>query len=90
MNYPKCGGNMEKGYAAFSSWGRFGLDYYIHWFFEESVKKFSKFPKSLFVKPDLYIYGKKKKMGYHGLEAYRCEKCGAILMIAPDDDSEKL
>lgn len=87
MNCPKCGGNMKKGFAAFASWDRLGLYHYICWFFEESVKKFSKFPKSLFTKADLRIYGKKQKMGCHGLEAYRCEECGAILMIAPPDDN---
>ncbi len=83
MNCPKCGGDMKKGCAAFPAW-----DKYIFWFFEESVKKFSKFPKSLLVKPDLYIYGKKQKMGYHGLEAYCCENCGAILIIPPKNDEK--
>ncbi len=87
MNCPKCGGNMKKGYAAFAAWDRLRMRHYIYWFFEESVKKFSKFPKSLLTRPDLKIYGKKQKMCYHGLEAYRCENCGAILMIAPPDDN---
>jgi len=59
MDCPKCGGNMEKGCIAFPSWDKWGLNYHIKWYFEESIKKYSKFPNSLLVKSDLKFGAKK-------------------------------
>ena len=95
MDCPKCGGNMETGCAAFE--GRTGLlrlrytydawDHpYLVWFSKKSVEKYSKFPKSLLVKPDLKIHSKKYKIGYYGYKAYRCKNCGAVLVIPHEND----
>ncbi len=87
MNCPKCGGNMEKGCIAVGNHSRLYNDFSIEWYSKESMEKYSKFPAQLFLKPDLKMYSKSLKIDRHGLEAYRCEKCGAILMIAPPDDN---
>lgn len=50
---------MEKGCIAFPSWDKWGLNYHIKWYFEESIKKYSKFPNSLLVKSDLKFGAKK-------------------------------
>lgn len=97
MDCPKCGGNMENGCAAFEA--RTGLlrlrdtftawnHPYLAWFSKKSVKKYSKFPQSLLIKPDLKIHSKRYEMGYYGYKAYRCKNCGAILII-PSEDDEK-
>ncbi len=87
MNCPKCGGNMEKGCIAVGNHSRLYNDFSIEWYSKESMEKYSKFPAQLFLKPDLKMYSKSLKIDRHGLEAYRCKECGAILMIAPPDDN---
>ena len=67
MDCPKCGGKMEKGCIVFACWDRVGLDYHIDWYYDKSIEKYSKFPKSLLVKPDLKFGAKRYKMGRYGL-----------------------
>ena len=62
----------------------------LMWFFDESAEKNSKFPQSLVPKPDMMVDGISYKVsGYYGYSAYRCENCGAVLIIPPEDETEQ-
>lgn len=93
MNCPKCGENMKKGCIAFPPWDRFGLNYHIKWYFEKSIKEYSKLSNNLlsfFVTPDLKFRVKRYKMGRHGLDAYLCEKCGTMTVMPLPEDAENI
>lgn len=90
MNCPKCGESMKKGCIAFPPWDRLGLNYHIKWYFEESIKEYSKFPKSLLVRSDLEFGAKRYKMGRYGLDAYLCEKCGTMTVMPLPEDAENI
>ncbi len=53
------------------------------------MEKYSKFPAQLFLKPDLKMYSKSLKIDRHGLEAYRCKECGAVLIIPSENDYDE-
>lgn len=88
MDCPKCGKNMEKGGVMLK--GRMIIyrtpTPHLAWFDNKTLEEFGRFPKSLLLRPDLKIYGEMYKMGYYKYEAYRCENCGAILVIPPEND----
>lgn len=86
MNCPKCGENMEKGCITVDYWHRFGLD----WYYDETIEKYSKFPKSLLAKSDIKFGAKRYKMGEYGLDAYLCEKCGTITVMPLPEDAENI
>lgn len=90
MNCPKCSESMKKGCIAFHCWDRLGLDYHIDWYYDESIEKYSKFPKSLLVRSDLEFGAKRYKMGRHGFDAYLCEKCGTITVMPLPEDAENI
>ena len=73
---PLCGEKMEKGGVATIRSEK------IMWFCDETIEKYSEFPKSLLTKCDMLLDGKSYKIGgYYGYMAYRCKKCGATLII---------
>ena len=60
----------------------------LEWYSDKTIKKYENFPKSLFLKPDCEIYG--NKLSRHtNFIAYRCENCGAVLIIPPDNDYDR-
>lgn len=81
MDCPKCGETMKKGCIVVGNHSRMYNDFSIEWYSNESIEKYSKFPAQLFLKHDLKIYGKRLKIDRHGFEAFRCEECGAILVV---------
>lgn len=90
MDCPKCGESMKKGCIAFPPWDTWRLSYHINWYYDETIEKYSKFPKSLLVKPDLIFGAKKYKMGEHGLDSYLCEKCGTMTVMPLPEDAENI
>ena len=63
----------------------------LMWFSDESAEKYNKFPQSLLPKPDTMVDGISYKVSsLNGYKAYRCEDCGAILIIPPEDKNKEL
>lgn len=81
---------MKKGCIAFPSWDKWGVNYHINWYYDRTIEKYSKFPKSLLAKADLIFRAKKYKIGMHGLDAYLCEKCGTITVMPLPEDAENI
>lgn len=84
---------MKKGCIAFAAWDRLRLNYHIKWYFEKSIKEYSKLSNnllSIFVTPDLKFRAKRYKMGRHGLDAFFCEKCGTMTVMPLPEDAENI
>ena len=79
---------MEKGFIRHYTGSGFNAGS-LKWFNYKTFKEYGKFPKSLFLKPDLNIYGTVQEVGFSDFEAYRCENCGAVLIIPPDNDYDR-
>ncbi|MCH5349910.1 MAG: hypothetical protein J1E40_11350 [Oscillospiraceae bacterium] len=64
----------------------------LEWYSDKTIKKHEKFPKSLFlIKPDHVIFGTIQGFSFFSnLIAYRCENCGAILIIPPEYENKDI
>lgn len=85
MLCPGCGEKMEKGCITLLK-SRFDIPH-LDWYSDRSAEKYSKFPDSLFSKADKRIYTCKTETGDYGFSAYRCPKCGMI--VIPPSMSDK-
>ena len=83
MNCSICGGNMENGGVVTMR------SETLMWFSDGSAEKYNKFPQSLLPKSDASVDGISYKVSsLNGYKACRCENCGAILIIPPEDETE--
>ena len=80
---------MEKGLIRYANAGTGFTLYPLEWYSDETFQEYGKFPKSFFLYPDLRIFGTRREICLSEFEAYRCENCGAILIIPPEDDTEQ-
>ena len=63
----------------------------LNWYSDKTIKKYEGFFKSILLKPDFIIHGIDSQIAvYSDFEAYRCENCGAILIIPTEDENSDI